>query len=44
VLGGLKSFQKAYADQGEDKWLKEKVVGPSHVIPVGKRTVSTGDW
>ena len=44
VLGGLKSFQKAYADQGEDKWSKEKVDGPSHVIPVGKRTVSTGEW
>ena len=44
ALGGLKSFQKAYADQGEDKWSKEKVVAPAHVIPVGKRTVSTGEW
>jgi hypothetical protein len=44
ALGGLKSFQKAYADQGEDKWSKEKVDSPSHVIPVGKRTVSAGEW
>ena len=44
ALGNLKSFQKSYAEKGNDDWNSESIKGKPNVVSANKRKVNSGDW
>ena len=43
-LGRLKSFQKAYAEKGQTQWSEETLKNNPNVVPLGSRSISSGNW
>ena len=43
-LGKVKSFQEAYADKGQSQWSEEAIKHQPNVVPIGARSVTSGDW
>ena len=44
ALGNLKSFQKSYAEKGNDHWDSESIKGKSNFASTKIRPVSNGNW
>ena len=44
ALGNLKSFQKSYAEKGNDGWDSESIKGKPKVVSANKWKVSSGYW